>query len=450
MTYRLFRAVCVTRVIFLAASIYLIIYLLTETTLYATSLIVGVAIVLQIMSLIHYIEETNRGLTRFLLSIKYSDFSQSFSRSAKGKSFEELNEAFSSVIAEFQKARTEKEEQYRYLQTVVQHIGLGIMSYDKDGNVDLINNAARRLFGLPSLRNISNLKAVSEKLAKTLHELRSGDKALVKIELPTETLRLSIYATEFRLHNQTMRLVSMQNIESELSEQEMEAWQKLIRVLTHEIMNSVTPIASLASTIDDIVKRSGTESAESELSEDARNDIQDAATTIEKRSRGLLRFVAAYRSLARIPKPNIQLVSVSDLLRRVGQLMAEQSESHSIDLKIKIESPNIQLRADPELIEQVLINLVLNSIHALADKQNPSIELRSGLDSRGRAVITVADNGPGIDSEVIDKIFTPFFTTRKDGSGIGLSISRQVMRLHKGGISVKSTPGNETAFTLRF
>jgi len=450
MSYRRFRTVCVTRVILLAATIYLIIYLLTETTLYATSLIVGVAIILQIVSLIHYIEETNRGLTRFLLSIKYSDFSQSFSRSAKGKSFEELNEAFSSVIAEFQKARKEKEEQYRYLQTVVQHIGLGIMSYDKDGNVDLINNAAKRLLGLPSLRNISNLDAVSEKLSQTLHELRSGDKALVKIEHSTETLRLSIYATEFRLRNQAMRLVSMQNIESELTEQEMEAWQKLIRVLTHEIMNSVTPIASLASTIDDIVNRSGTEATDSNLTVDAQNDIRDAATTIERRSRGLLRFVAAYRSLARIPKPNIQSVSVSDLLGRVGQLMAEQLESHSIDLKTEIESPNIQLKADSELIEQVLINLVLNSMNALADTQNPTIKLRSGLDSRGRAVITVVDNGPGIDSELIDKIFTPFFTTRKDGSGIGLSISRQVMRLHKGSISVKSTPGNETAFTLRF
>lgn len=449
MTYRLFRTVCVTRIILIAASIYLLLYLINNTVLYATTMIVGVAIILQIMSLVHYVEESNRSLTRFLLSIRYSDFSQSFTRGTKGKSFEELNAAFSNVISEFRKARTEKEEQYRYLLTVVQHIGLGIISYDADGRVDLINNAAKRLLNVTSLRNISALESTFPVLIDVLRNMKAGDKALVKVDHPTETLRLNIHATEFRLRNHSMRLISMQNIESELTEQEMVAWQKLIRVLTHEIMNSVTPIASLASTIDGIVKNS-TLGAESHIGSDDRKDIRDAATTIEKRSRGLLRFVAAYRSLARIPKPNIGLVSASELLDRVRQLMTEQTESRGIDLCIVKASQNIEFMADSELIEQVLINLILNSIHALADTPKPSIQLKSMIDNRGRAVIAITDNGAGIDEELMEKIFTPFFTTRKDGSGIGLSIARQVMRLHDGSISVKSVPGVETTFTLRF
>ncbi len=449
MTYRHFRAVCLTRILLIAASTYLLIYLMNETALHITSVVVGAAIILQIISLVRYVEGTNRSLTRFLLSIRYSDFSQSFSSGMKGRSFAELNEAFESVIAEFRKARLEKEEQYRYLQTVVQHIGLGIMSYDSDGHIDLINNATKRLLNVTNLRNIDTLESTFPHLTETLRNLKAGDKTLIKIEHPTETLRLNIQATEFRLRNQSMRLISMQNIESELSEQEMEAWQKLIRVLTHEIMNSVTPIASLASTIDGIVKNSAS-STESQINAEDQNDIREAATTIEKRSRGLLRFVAAYRSLARIPKPNIALVSAAELLDRVRQLMAEQADSQGVTLSIIQASQSIEFMADPELIEQVLINLILNSLHALPDTPQPTITLQTGLDNRGRALISVTDNGPGIDADLMDKIFTPFFTTRKDGSGIGLSIARQVMRLHKGSLSVKSQPGKATTFTLRF
>lgn len=449
MTYKNFRVVCAVRIVLIAASILLLIYLVTETALHVTSVVVGIAVVLQTIALVRYVEATNRRLTRFLLSIRYSDFSQSFAGGMKGRSFAELNEAFASVISEFRKARLEKEEQYRYLQTVVQHIGLGIISYDSGGHIDLINNAAKRLLDVTSLHNIAALETSLPELAETLRSLRAGDKVLVKIEHPNETFRLNIQATEFRMRNQSMRLISMQNIESELSEQEMEAWQKLIRVLTHEIMNSVTPIASLASTIDGIIKKS-TAPGGSQIASEDQQDIRDAATTIEKRSHGLLRFVAAYRSLARIPKPNFALISANELLGRVRQLMTEQVESQGVSLRVVESSQNIEFMADPELIEQVLINLILNSLHALTDTTQPSIELRSGLDNRGRALIAVSDNGPGIDADLMDKIFTPFFTTRKDGSGIGLSIARQVMRLHKGSINVKSAPEVETCFTLRF
>lgn len=452
MGYKSFRIICTVRILLLAATILLLIYLLQQTSLFATSLIVGAVVVVQIISLIHYVEKTNRDLARFLASIKYSDFSQTFSTGQRGSAFQELNAAFAEVISEFQRARSEKETQYRYLQTLVQHIGLAILSFDQAGKVDLINNAAKRLLRVSHLKNIKSLESFSPRLVQTLMSSRAGEKTLVKVEDEDETLTLAVYATEFRLPDRSITLVSMQDIESELAEQEMAAWQKLIRVLTHEIMNSVTPIASLASTVNDLVAKAEESSEEGSVrvTSEAKEDIREAASTIHKRSEGLLHFVDAYRNLTRIPKPNFEIFPVANLLERVAQLMKNQVEKQGIELVIRTEPETLELTADPELIEQILINLMVNSIEALKEAPAGRIELKSLLDARGRVLITVTDNGVGITEDLRERIFTPFFTTKKDGSGIGLSLSKQIMRLHKGSIAFKSTPNETTAFTLRF
>lgn len=452
MGFKSFRLICVGRIIFLAATILLLVYLISETSLLATSLIVGAAVIAQVVSLVHYVEKTNRDLTRFLASIKYSDFSQAFSSGQRGSSFEGLNAAFANVISEFQKARSEKETQYRYLQTLVQHIGLAILSFDQTGKVDLINNAAKRLLRVTHLRNINSLKSFSSPLVETLISSRPGEKALVKIDQGDVSLTLAVYPTEFRIPGRTTTLVSMQDIENELAEQEMAAWQKLIRVLTHEIMNSVTPIASLASTVGDLVKRSEESMTEdsAQISVETRDDIREAAFTIQKRSKGLLHFIDAYRNLTKIPKPNFEIFPVAELLERVAQLFKNQLDESDINLSITVDPKSLELTADPQLTEQVLINLILNAIEVSEGRSNGTIELSSRLDERGRVLISVADNGPGISEEVKERIFTPFFTTKRGGSGIGLSLSRQIMRLHKGSIAFKSTPGETTTFTLRF
>ena len=452
MVFRSFRLICIVRIILLAATILLLVYLIRETSLLATSLIVGAAVVAQVVSLVHYVEKTNRDLTRFLASIRYSDFSQAFTSGQRGCSFEKLNAAFADVISEFQKARSEKETQYRYLQTLVQHIGLGILSFDQTGKVDLINNAAKRLLRVTHLRNINSLKPFSSPLVETLTSSRPGEKALVKIDHVDVSLTLAVYPTEFRIPGHTITLVSMQDIENELAEQEMAAWQKLIRVLTHEIMNSVTPIASLASTVGDLVKQSEESSTEdsAQISVETREDIREAAATIQKRSKGLLHFIDAYRNLTKIPKPNFEIFGVSELLERVAQLFKNQLDESDMNLSIKVDPKSLELTADPQLIEQVLINLILNAIEVLEGRSNGTIELSSRLDERGRVLISVADNGRGISEEIKEGIFTPFFTTKRGGSGIGLSLSRQIMRLHKGSIAFKSTPNEMTMFTLRF
>jgi len=451
MVYKGFRLNCILRVIILALTVCLFFLLLFKTDLYAALVIIGSAILYQCYSLIHFVEKTNRDLTRFFQSIKFSDFSQTFRDSKEGKSLAALHLAFNDVLDAFRKARSEKEEHYRYLQTIVQHVGIGLIAYQPDGNVELINTAAKRLLGLAQLKNINSLKSWSPTLVETMLKLKPKEKALVKVEDNSELLQLALYATEFKLRDYTFTLVSIQNIFSELEEKEIDAWQKLIRVLTHEIMNSITPISSLASTINDLINASfDLRSLLKEGQEDTLTDICDAAQTIQKRSQGLLHFVDAYRNLTLIQKPNFQIFPIRELFNRLQKLIQTNVKDKKIQLEVTIEPKSLELAADPELIEQALINLLLNALHAVDGQKEAQIQLMARLDSRSHIIIQVRDNGPGISKENLEKIFIPFFSTREGGSGVGLSLSRQIMRLHNGSISVQSEPDVETTFTLRF
>jgi nitrogen fixation/metabolism regulation signal transduction histidine kinase len=449
MVYKRFRLQVVSRVLLLAGALFLLFYLLYRTSLHATIVIVAGLCLYQIYSLLHYVEKTNRDLSRFFDAIKHSDFSQSFTGAGLGSAFDQLKAAFSEVIAKFQQARAEKEEHYRYLQTVVQHVGIGLISFQPSGEIELMNTAARRLLRAPTAKNIHALESYNKPLVERLLQLRSGERALEKVDDRNEILQLALHATELKMREQRYTLVSLQNIQSELEEKELEAWQKLIRVLTHEIMNSVTPIASLASTVNDLLTTNGSRNGEGPGTE-TMQDVQGAVQTIQKRSEGLLHFVDAYRNLTRIPKPNFQIFPVKELLCGVQQLMRAQVAANAIELRVAITPESLEVTADPELVEQILINLLLNAIQAVEHRPNAKIELRSRLDDRGRVLLQIADNGPGILPEVMDKIFIPFFTTKPGGSGIGLSLSRQIMRLHRGTISVRSQPEAETVFTLRF
>lgn len=453
MVYKRFRLNCVLRVLLISATIYLLFYLLFQTQFYAATLIIAMLSVYQIYSLIHYVEKTNRDLARFLDAIKHSDFSQSFSGAGLGSSFDELKAAFTVVLDRFRKARAEKEEHYRYLQTVVQHVGIGLIAFRSDGDVELINTAAKRLLRIPYLRSVHALERRSETLAKILVAMKSGEKKLVQLSDEDEILQLAIYATEFRMREQNFTLVSLQNIQSELEEKEMEAWQNLIRVLTHEIMNSVTPISSLAATTNGMLEPrhfDAPESSKKMIAVETIADIRTALQTIERRSEGLLHFVNAYRNLTKIQKPVFKIFSVEELCRQVQQLLQSQLDEAGIQVSRNIMPSSLQLAADPEMIEQILINLVVNAMQVLNGTSTPRIELRARIDERSRVLIQVEDNGPGILKEVQSKIFIPFFTTKKGGSGIGLSLSRQIMRLHRGSITVHSVPNVGTVFTLRF
>jgi nitrogen fixation/metabolism regulation signal transduction histidine kinase len=424
-------------------------YLLFKTDFIAAAIFVILIIVYQIFTLIRYVTKTNRDLTRFLQSIKYSDFSQSFTNNLKGAGFEELHAAFTEVIREFQRAKLEQEEHFRFMQTIVDHVGIGLIAFNPSGQVELINNAAKKILKIPRLGNIKDLEPISRRLADKLANLSPGDKDLIKLQQDDDLLQLSIYATGFVLRQQQLTLVAMQNIQSELEEEEMKSWQNLIRVLTHEIMNSITPIASLSSTAYGLLK-DGHRCEIPESMNETIDDVRHAVNTIEKRSKGLLTFIENYRELTRIPKPEFKMVKIKDLFERVEHLMKDQLETYSINFHMQIDPQSLGITADPALIEQVLINLCKNAIEAVNGIRNPKIKLKAGTDGQGNPVVKVSDNGKGITEEVAEKIFIPFFTTKPLGSGIGLSLSKQIIRLHKGTIGVTSTPNEKTVFKLRF
>lgn len=450
MGFKHFRINCTLRILSIGALIYIFSYLAILNSYPAVTIVTGLLILYLIYALIHYVEQTNRDLIRFLEAVKYADFSQSFSPARQGFSFDRLRSEFNTILEKFRIARAEKEQHFRYLQTVVQHIGTGLIVFCENGNVDLINTAAKRILQINTLKHMNDISHVSPALATAFANIQPSHKQLLQINDIDERLQLAIYATEFRIRGENFRLISIQNIQSELEEKEMESWQNLIRVLTHEIMNSITPIASLASTANDILKTTISSAATAKNRSTNYRDICDALETIKSRSDGLLHFVQAYRNLSRIPEPVFQNFVVSEMLIRTGQLLGRQLKEAGVKLKIEVIPQNMQIWADPELIEQVIINLIMNAIHALEPVEHGQITIKSYINNRSRAVIMVTDNGPGIIEEVQEKIFIPFFTTRQGGSGIGLSLSRQIMRLHRGSISVRSLPDKKTAFSLRF
>ena len=442
MNYKHFRVQVVTRVLLLSASLYLLYYLLQHAKYPATTLVLGLVIAYQIYALIHFVERTNRDLSRFFLSIKHADFSQTYVTGGLGSAFDELKRAFNEVLDSFRSARADSEEQARYLHTVVQHIGIGLIAFDSEGRVELINTAAKRLLRISRLRHIADLETKSAELLETMRHAGPGQKSVVTIEEANEIVQLVLFATVFRLREKEFTLISLQNIQTELEEKEMESWQNLIRVLTHEIMNSITPISSLASTA------AGLLNADSGQPEDL-SDVRDAVQTIHRRSEGLLHFVDAYRDLTRIPQPDFQIVRVSEVIARVGQLMSGEIESAAIRLTTSVDPEPLEVTIDTELTDQVMINLVRNALEALEAQPDAALEIRGQMAARGQVIIEITDNGPGIVEEAVDKIFIPFYTTKQSGSGIGLSLCRQIMRVQGGGITARSKPG-ETVFTLRF
>ncbi|MBN2349704.1 MAG: hypothetical protein JXJ22_12730 [Bacteroidales bacterium] len=452
MGFKNFRLHLIVRVLLITGTIFLFYYSF-QTNYFITPIIIAVIIIFQISSLIRYLDKTNRELTSFLESIRFSEFTRSFKIEGMGSSFDELNRAFNEVIEDFQKVRTEKEEHFHYLQTIVQNIDVSLIAFKKDGNIELINKAAKKLFQISSLKNINALAELSKELVQTLLTIRPGENKLVKVQEEDDILQLAIYATTIKIKDTLITLATIKDIQHVLEEQETEAWQKLIRVLTHEIMNSITPIASLSSTLDIMLKNISGENEGNEqvtIEMDSLQEIQEALQTINRRSTGLLHFVNTYRNLTRIPKPNFKVCHVNDMFVNIQRLMDEEIIKHKLQFETRIEPEEITFTCDEQLIEQVLINLIKNSLHALNGKENGIIKLIGFLNKRSQVTIQVIDNGPGILSDVIDKIFIPFFTTKPSGSGIGLSLSRQILRLHNGTITAQSIPDKETVFTLTF
>jgi signal transduction histidine kinase len=312
-----------------------------------------------------------------------------------------------------------------------------------------MNTAAKKLLRVNQAKHIDDLRPVSETLVEAFLKLKTGGRELARLTLADESIQISIYAIELTLRGEVIKLISMNNIQSELDEKEMEAWQNLVRVLTHEIMNSVTPISSLASIVENDLKSRMDEPVVT-FNKDEIEDMHLSIQTVSKRSAGLIRFVREFKNLSQTPQPNLTPVTVKNLLGEMAVLHKKELSDNGIHISINVEPADLVISADKNMIEQVIINLVKNAIQAFSEQDEKSIELKAYLDEKTRPVISVSDNGDGIDSEALERIFVPFFSTKKTGSGLGLSLSKQIMRQHEGRITVKSKLGEGTEFLLRF
>jgi nitrogen fixation/metabolism regulation signal transduction histidine kinase len=352
-------------------------------------------------------------------------------------------------MQQFQHIRMEREAQYMYLQTVVQHIGIGVIAFTADGAIDLINQTFTRMFGIRTARQLADLETPAPELHELLLHITDRHTSLFSLTRDSREEQFAVSAIRFWVRQTAYTLVSFQDIHSELAAHEMAAWQKLIRVLNHEIMNSLTPITSLASTANAMVAGIIEQHAADRCAQDLEK-IQNAVGIIEKRGQGLLNFVESYRKLTRVPTPVFQDVALAALFARIHHLITRQLEEGGTTFTLRCEPEHLSVRADESLLEQVLLNLLDNAIVAVEQEAEPHIELIADTDHQGKVVIQVADNGPGITAEAQTRIFVPFFTTRKHGTGIGLSLSREIMRLHGGSIDVSSQPHVRTVFSLHF
>jgi two-component system, NtrC family, nitrogen regulation sensor histidine kinase NtrY len=402
----------------------------------------GVGVVIVTASLYRYVTGANRKIARFFDAVRYSDFTSSFrADNPQGATFQELNRELNAVLEAFRQARAEKEINLQYLNTIVHHISVGLLAYaPANDEVALSNPAALRLLGVYRLRNLSDLDAHNQvELARQLRTIRPGASVLATT---AEGEPVSLSAVDVRLRGRALRLISLQNIRSELQQKEVEAWQNLTKVLRHEIMNSLTPIITLTGTMRDMVEHP----MPGQNNED---DLKLALSTIERRTQGLVRFVDSYRSLTNLPAPHLQPVVCADFIRHIANLMTSQLNQEGIQLRINPPDKKIWINADTAQLEMALLNLLRNAAEALRGQPEGIINLDVRPAGNLFIEIRVADNGPGIPENLLDQIFIPFFTSKPTGTGVGLSVSRQIAQSHRGDLQVASKPGEGALFTLR-
>lgn len=409
---------------------------------YISALVVGVVLLVEVYSLFLLMGKSERLFRQFVWSIRYSDFLSSGITSSNTPDAlpQELTDALADALQHYKKDLQQKESQLQYFQALANHIDLSVLVYSTEtGRIEWMNQAAKIQTGLNFAETVDDLAVYHQELPTRLRILHPGELSILQVRRKEEYSQLILSAMSFVVLGKTLTVVSMKNIRSVLENKETEAWQKLIRVLTHEIMNSMTPIVSLA----ELLKSKQTSG---DNSEEDREEINQAVDTIFRRSSGLVRFVENYRKVTGIPTPAIEIISVDSLLNSAGMLFKEQSDIVNI---LPITS-HLQIIADKAMIEQILINLIRNALDATQDCREPRIELSAGINTEGKTYIQVSDNGTGIPADVQERIFIPFFTTKPAGSGIGLSISRQIMHMHKGSLTVISEAGQGSRFLLTF
>ena len=450
MGFNRFRFYVIVQVLLIAVNTLAFFWTINQEYMLITSSSLVVLWILQIIYLIWYLQKVNRDLIKFITAIKYDDVSISFNKDKRiDKSFEKLHNELNQIIQDISEVRSDKESEHLYFQNTIKHIGTGILAFDETGKIELCNDAALKILNQSKLEFIHEIDKTQAGLSKKISKIKPGTTSLLKIIIDNEIVQLSIKAAHFKIKTRDIKLLSLQNIKSEIDQSEVDAWQKLIRVLTHEIMNSVSPIKLLSGSLIEMFEENDKIKTIEEIDNTTIENSVLGLKTIRKRSTGLSNFVETYKNLTQIPKAIFSEFKICHLFDHINTLLKQDLAQKSIRFTYNSNPKDVVLYADGKLIEQVLINLIKNASEALVNTNNPIIKLEAAIKNE-KIQIKVTDNGAGIKQEVLDNIFVPFFTTKEKGSGIGLSLSRQIMHLHGGNINVKSEPNKETAFTLHF
>jgi two-component system nitrogen regulation sensor histidine kinase NtrY len=439
------------RVIALTLTIAAASWLISHTQWYVTIALAVAAALGQIASLIHFATQSSRATARLLDALSVDDTSLTFSAVQGDSAFHDLSAAMTRVLERLRAGRVEREEQAQYLQVLIAHVPVALVTVDHRRVVQLLNMAARRLFEGPCAE-ASQFTRYGEVFATGMETLAPGESVILRMERRSGTLQLKAAATELALSGTRRRLISLQNIDSELTAQELAAWQTVIRVMAHEVMNSLTPISSLAATARGFVGDVLSRLAADDPNRAALADAGEALDIMAQRSEGLLRFLQNHRRLTKRLAVKIELVPLHRVFTRLRRLLAAELEGRNIELTFSVSPETLELPVDPELLDQALLNLVRNATEALRENagRGGRIEVSAGRDADNHVVIAVADNGPGIPQELRDRIFVPFFTTKRQGSGVGLTLVRQIAAVHGGLVGVSDTPGGGATVKLRF
>lgn len=449
MFYKHFTFRLITRLLVINFLAFLLVYLIRTTELWFS--IIGLSLILlgSIVSLYFYINQIREDIKRFILAVKIRDSTLNFKNKATKGSFPELYESFNDILQIHKDIQLEKDAMFQLIKTILEQVPVGVIvvkDYEKGSKLSEIvffNQAATNLLGIPAYKYWRRLENHIPKFTKEIINIANGGKKFIELKLQDKLIQLSTEVIPLNLYLTDYTIISFQNIKDEIEQKETEAWNRLIGVISHEILNSITPISSLSDTVNSLIAGKHT------LNQDELEDLRPAVQTIKRRSEGLLDFVKDYRLIAELPTPKLEYHTIGEILQHIKILMMPFAGDRNIKLKVEQTASKISIQIDLKLIEQALINLVTNSIYALEDIDSPLIEINYRLE-QNKLFIDVSDNGKGIEADLLEKIFVPFFTTRKNGSGIGLTITRNIMKMHMGSLEVTSVPFRKTTFSLAF
>jgi len=454
MGYNRFYINIIVRIIGLSLTNFVLIFLLTRTHRYFSIAFLILLFLIQVILIIRYFNSTNRDLAKFLLYLQNGDTSIVYLKEKIEKTFSGLKLGFNKINKEFSKIKLEKEERQIFINNLADHVAVGIIVFNGKGVIEIINKSALKYLNIDTIRNINSLNNIHFNFSGFLYSLKPEKQKTLSLDT-FDQFKHSIKLTyifrcsEFKVEDQLFKIVTFQDINKELEDKEVESWQKLTHVLRHEITNSITPIITTATTIRRYFKDNGKVRKVKDVHQEIIDDTVNCTNLIEERGNGLMKFISQYRQFTKLPIPDLKKVQLGSLVKNVLKLMEDELHSNNIGVKLHLQSIVI-LDCDKKMIEQVIINILRNSIESfINDTKNKKIEINL-LKGENSVQLNIQDTGSAIPKEIIEDIFIPFFSTKEKGSGIGLSLSRQIMKLHGGAISINSKIGVGTEVSLIF